>query len=78
MTDILFLIYIFSIFIFICGFGEYFFIIDAFIVRLTLVPAVFHLMGRPMWWIPGWLDRILPPLTIEPTIDEGDERAPAS
>ncbi len=43
-------------------------LIDAFIVRLTLVPAIFHLAGRHMWWMPAWLDRILPPLTIEPSV----------
>ncbi len=55
-------------------------LIDAFIVRLTLVPAVMHLMGERMWWIPAWLDRILPPLTIEPAIDDAaaSERRPAT
>ena len=38
---------------------------DAFIVRLTLVPALMHLLDRRAWWIPRWLDRILPRLTIE-------------
>ena len=45
-------------------------LIDAFVVRLTLVPAIMHLMGERMWWIPGWLDRILPPLNIEPPLEE--------
>ncbi|MCL4445472.1 MAG: MMPL family transporter [Actinobacteria bacterium] len=39
--------------------------IDAFIVRMTLVPAVIALTGRHAWWIPGWLDRLLPNLDIE-------------
>ena len=51
-------------------------LIDAFIVRLTLVPAVMHLMGERMWWIPRWLDRILPPLTIEPSFDSRAEDDP--
>ena len=38
---------------------------DAFIVRLTLVPAVMLLIGERIWWIPRWLDRILPNLDIE-------------
>jgi putative drug exporter of the RND superfamily len=39
--------------------------IDAFIVRMTLVPAVMHLLGEKAWWLPRWLDRILPSLDIE-------------
>jgi uncharacterized membrane protein YdfJ with MMPL/SSD domain len=35
-------------------------LIDATIVRLVLVPAVMELLGRANWWLPGWLDRILP------------------
>ncbi len=43
---------------------------DACIVRLTLVPAVMYLMGERMWWMPRWLDRVLPPLNIEPPMRE--------
>jgi putative drug exporter of the RND superfamily len=39
--------------------------IDAFVVRLTLVPAVMSLLGRAGWWLPRWLDRALPNLDIE-------------
>ena len=39
--------------------------IDAFLVRLTLVPAVISLLGRSAWWLPGWLNRILPNVDIE-------------
>jgi len=39
--------------------------IDAFIVRMTLVPAVMALFGRAAWWIPKWLDRFLPTVAIE-------------
>ncbi|MDU0479670.1 MMPL family transporter [Staphylococcus chromogenes] len=38
---------------------------DAFFVRMGLVPASMFLMGRATWWIPRWLDRILPTLDIE-------------
>jgi putative drug exporter of the RND superfamily len=38
---------------------------DAFIVRMTLVPAVMALMGDRAWWLPSWLDRLLPNLDIE-------------
>jgi len=39
--------------------------IDAFVVRMTLVPAVMHLLGEKAWWLPGWLDRLLPSLDVE-------------
>ncbi|MFE9017157.1 MMPL family transporter [Streptomyces sp. NPDC007808] len=41
--------------------------IDAFAVRLTLVPAVLALAGRHAWWLPAWLDRLLPDLDVEGT-----------
>ncbi len=39
--------------------------LDATLVRLILVPAAMQLMGRWNWWLPGWLDRLLPELNIE-------------
>jgi uncharacterized membrane protein YdfJ with MMPL/SSD domain len=33
---------------------------DAFIVRVVLMPAVLTLLVRSAWWLPKWLDRILP------------------
>jgi len=39
--------------------------IDAFIIRLLLLPAVMHLAGPAMWWMPAWLDRRLPHFHIE-------------
>jgi RND superfamily putative drug exporter len=39
--------------------------VDAFLVRMTLTPAVMHLLGDRAWWIPRWLDRILPDLDVE-------------
>ena len=39
--------------------------VDAFIVRLTMVPAVMMLLGKSAWWLPKWLDRILPHVSIE-------------
>jgi RND superfamily putative drug exporter len=41
-------------------------LVDATIVRMVLVPSVMQLMGRANWWIPRWLDRILPRLDGEP------------
>ena len=45
-------------------------IIDAFVIRLVLVPAFMSMIGRANWWLPGWLDRILPTIAIEPGEDE--------
>jgi RND superfamily putative drug exporter len=39
---------------------------DALLIRMTLVPAFFTLLGETTWYIPRWLDRILPNVTIEP------------
>ena len=39
---------------------------DALIVRMTLVPAFLVLLGEKAWYMPRWLDRLLPELTIEP------------
>ena len=38
---------------------------DAFLVRMTLVPAVMTLLGRAAWWMPKWLQRLLPNMDIE-------------
>ena len=46
--------------------------VDAFIVRVVLVPAIMRLLGRANWWMPAWLDRILPHLDID-----GDDHAVA-
>jgi putative drug exporter of the RND superfamily len=46
---------------------------DALIVRMTLVPAFLTLLGEKAWYMPRWLDRILPDVTIEPP---GDREAP--
>ena len=46
------------------GFASAIFI-DAFIIRLLLLPAVMHLAGPAMWWMPAWLDKRLPHFHIE-------------
>lgn len=38
---------------------------DAFVVRLAIVPAAMALLGRRAWWIPSWLDRLLPRVDVE-------------
>ncbi|HEX3515814.1 MAG TPA: MMPL family transporter [Trebonia sp.] len=40
--------------------------VDAYIIRTVLVPAAMHMLGRANWWLPGWLDRTLPRLNVEP------------
>ena len=39
--------------------------LDATLVRVVLVPATMSLLGRANWWLPTWLDRILPHLDLE-------------
>ena len=48
---------------------------DALIVKMTLVPAFLTLMGEKSWYMPRWLDKILPNITIEPPHD-GEAPAP--
>ncbi len=40
--------------------------VDAFLIRMAIVPALMQLFGRANWWFPHWLDRILPRLTVDP------------
>ncbi|MEU6329342.1 MMPL family transporter [Streptomyces sp. NPDC047049] len=40
--------------------------LDAFVLRTLLVPALMHLLGGANWWLPSWLDRWLPRISIEP------------
>lgn len=53
-------------------------LIDAFILRNFLVPALMHIFGRANWWLPKWLDRILPHLAVEPMDEAAPARAPKS
>jgi uncharacterized membrane protein YdfJ with MMPL/SSD domain len=48
---------------------------DALIVKMTLIPALFTLIGEKTWYIPRWLDKLLPNITIEPPHD-GTESPP--
>ncbi len=45
-------------------------LVDATIVRMVLVPATMELLGARNWWIPKWLDRVLPHLNVEGTHPE--------
>jgi RND superfamily putative drug exporter len=40
-------------------------LVDATIVRMILVPATMELLGSRNWWMPAWLDRILPRIEVE-------------
>jgi RND superfamily putative drug exporter len=44
-------------------------LIDAFVLRTLLVPALMHLLGNANWWLPTWIDRWLPHLSVEPADD---------
>ncbi len=46
-------------------------LIDVLIVRLVIAPAVVTLLGDHAWWLPGWLDRILPNVSLEGHLVEG-------
>jgi RND superfamily putative drug exporter len=40
-------------------------VFDAFIVRMALIPALLFLLGEKAWWLPTWLDRLLPEVDVE-------------
>jgi RND superfamily putative drug exporter len=40
-------------------------LLDALLLRTILVPAVMHLLGDRNWWLPGWLDRLLPHVSVD-------------
>ena len=44
-------------------------LLDATVVRMLLVPATMELLGDRNWWLPRWLDRILPHLDVEGPAD---------
>ena len=49
-------------------------LLDATLVRMVLVPATMSLLGRWNWWLPGWLDRLLPTVSVE---DDAADLEPA-
>ncbi|WP_431806411.1 MMPL family transporter [Microbacterium paraoxydans] len=58
------------------GFGLAFgVLLDAFVVRMLLMPALMHLLGRSAWWLPRWLDRVLPNVDMEGAALERDHPA---
>jgi RND superfamily putative drug exporter len=46
-------------------------LIDAVVIRMTIVPALMFVLGKSNWWFPDWLDRMLPHLSVD-----ADEAAP--
>nr|WP_180218611.1 MMPL family transporter [Streptomyces albus] len=51
--------------------------LDAFVLRTLLVPALMHLLGGANWWLPRWLDRRLPRISIEPATPSARPAPPA-
>jgi RND superfamily putative drug exporter len=47
--------------------------IDAFVLRTVLVPAAMYVFGKANWWIPAWLDKRLPHLSVEGPAETADE-----
>lgn len=61
------------------GFGLAFgVLVDAFVVRMLLMPALMHLLGRAAWWLPKWLDRLLPNVDVEGAALERRHHAPTA
>jgi RND superfamily putative drug exporter len=52
--------------------------LDATVVRMVLVPAVMKLMGEANWWLPAWLDRLLPSPTVAGAIASAPIKEPAT
>jgi RND superfamily putative drug exporter len=40
-------------------------LLDAVLIRCVIVPAVLRLLGERAWWLPAWLDRLLPVIALE-------------
>ena len=51
-------------------------LLDAFVVRMTLIPAAMSLLGKGAWWMPQWLERILPHLDVEGSALVDKQRPP--
>ncbi|MCW3012649.1 MAG: drug exporter-like proteinr of the superfamily [Solirubrobacterales bacterium] len=54
-------------------------LVDVLVVRLVIAPAVVLLLGDRAWWLPGWLDRVLPNVSLEGHLVEGvDDKDPVA
>ncbi len=45
-------------------------LLDAFVLRTVLVPSLMHLIGKANWWLPAWLDKAMPHVSVEPAEGE--------
>ena len=52
-------------------------LLDATIIRVVMVPATMRLMGRWNWWLPAWLDRLLPKVSLETAAEVPEAPVPA-
>lgn len=53
-------------------------LLDAFLVRMTIIPALMTLLGEKAWWFPRWLDRIMPNVDVEgESLQQGKPQAEA-
>lgn len=53
-------------------------LLDAFILRLTVVPGIMHFMGKGAWYLPHWLDKILPNIAIDSPEPKAPQEDPAA
>ncbi len=44
-------------------------LMDAILIRMAIVPSLMFLIGKANWWFPGWLDRILPHVSVDPELE---------
>jgi RND superfamily putative drug exporter len=51
-------------------------LVDATLVRMVLVPATMALLGKANWWLPAWLDRALPNLSVDGPADDRETQDP--
>jgi putative drug exporter of the RND superfamily len=47
-------------------------LMDALLIRMAIVPSLMFLFGKANWWFPGWLDRALPRLSVEPDLQPAE------
>ena len=43
-------------------------LMDAVVIRMAIVPSLMFLLGKANWWFPGWLDRMLPRISVDPDV----------
>lgn len=53
-------------------------LLDVLVLRMVLVPALMHRFGRANWWLPGWLDKVLPHVSVEGEPDPAPLPEPAA